>query len=112
MAKRVKNPPLFARAKTGRLIPCPGEAHTNPYIDNCGLCAPRWGLVEELEPKLSLERAVELTAAGYDVASSDLNDEAYKTLYAARVKFTERTDKTGYGAVNYYVLRITKEATR
>lgn len=25
------------------LFPCPGEAHQNAHIDNCGLCAPRWG---------------------------------------------------------------------
>lgn len=24
---------------------CTGEAHSNPYIDNCGRCAPRWGWV-------------------------------------------------------------------
>ena len=22
---------------------CHGEAHSNPYIDNCGVCAPNWG---------------------------------------------------------------------
>lgn len=22
---------------------CDGEAHSNPFIDNCGCCAPRWG---------------------------------------------------------------------
>ena len=26
-----------------RLIPCDGAAHSNPHIDNCSLCAPRWG---------------------------------------------------------------------
>jgi hypothetical protein len=29
-----------------RLVPCTGEAHGNPFIDNCGQCAPRWGWVE------------------------------------------------------------------
>ncbi len=24
---------------------CTGEAHSNPHIDNCGVCAPRWGLL-------------------------------------------------------------------
>ncbi len=23
---------------------CPGEAHSNPWIDNCGLCMPNWGV--------------------------------------------------------------------
>lgn len=22
---------------------CDGDAHSNPHIDNCGLCAPFWG---------------------------------------------------------------------
>lgn len=24
---------------------CTGEAHRNPYIDNCGVCMPQWGFV-------------------------------------------------------------------
>lgn len=31
------------------LQPCTGEAHNNPYIDNCGVCAPRWGWAGEKE---------------------------------------------------------------
>lgn len=27
------------------LEPCQGEAHSNPFIDNCHRCAPRWGFV-------------------------------------------------------------------
>lgn len=27
------------------LVPCTGEAHANPHVDNCSVCAPRWGLV-------------------------------------------------------------------
>jgi len=27
-------------------IDCPGEAHTNPHIDNCGTCMPRWAKIE------------------------------------------------------------------
>lgn len=26
-------------------FPCNGEAHSNPHIDNCGVCMPRWGSV-------------------------------------------------------------------
>lgn len=25
--------------------PCCGEAHSNPHIDHCGMCAPFWGCV-------------------------------------------------------------------
>lgn len=24
---------------------CTGEAHSNPHIDNCMVCTPRWGVV-------------------------------------------------------------------
>lgn len=24
---------------------CPGGAHENAYIDNCSICAPRWGRI-------------------------------------------------------------------
>jgi hypothetical protein len=27
------------------LAPCEGEAHSNPHIDHCGACAPRWGFM-------------------------------------------------------------------
>lgn len=30
---------------TWHFVPCPGEAHSNPHIDNCGLCAPQWGKI-------------------------------------------------------------------
>jgi len=37
------------------LIPCPGEAHFNALIDNCGLCAPRWGFIAVLKGCNSLQ---------------------------------------------------------
>lgn len=30
----------------GMLVACPGEAHSNAFIDNCGVCMPRWGVIE------------------------------------------------------------------
>lgn len=24
-------------------VKCTGEAHSNPYIDHCGVCMPHWG---------------------------------------------------------------------
>lgn len=29
-----------------RLVECTGAAHSNPFIDNCLTCAPRWGWIE------------------------------------------------------------------
>ena len=40
---------LAPREETG-LEPCPGEAHTNPFIDNCMICAPRWGEIMGYKP--------------------------------------------------------------
>ncbi len=28
-----------------KLKPCPGMAHHNAHVDNCSLCAPRWGWI-------------------------------------------------------------------
>lgn len=28
-----------------RAVQCDGEAHSNPHIDNCGVCAPMWGWI-------------------------------------------------------------------
>ena len=37
---------VFSSYGVAPLEKCHGEAHSNPYIDNCGVCAPRWGLVD------------------------------------------------------------------
>lgn len=38
---RIQN--ILAKFGIEPLEPCDGEAHSNPHIDNCGACAPRWG---------------------------------------------------------------------
>ena len=40
---------LAPREKTGT-GPCPGEAHANAFIDNCMVCAPRWGVIDVFAP--------------------------------------------------------------
>ncbi len=42
---------LTERYGIAPLVPCTGEAHSNAYIDHCGVCMPRWGLVEKKEGK-------------------------------------------------------------
>ncbi len=37
------------RSGLAPLEPCGGEAHSNPFIDNCHRCAPRWGWVGPVE---------------------------------------------------------------
>ena len=62
--------------KTGRLVPCPGEAHgvgdgrANGHVDNCGLCAPRWGQVEELK-----QFRLQDLKPGFAVALAELSDD-------------------------------------
>lgn len=38
-----------------RLVECDGEAHSNPFIDNCATCAPRWGWIEIPEEYQTLD---------------------------------------------------------
>lgn len=40
---------VFERSPLAPLEPCGGEAHSNPYTDNCMLCAPRWGWIGAFE---------------------------------------------------------------
>lgn len=35
----------IAKAIDAVMVPCNGEAHSNPWIDNCMVCAPRWGAI-------------------------------------------------------------------
>ena len=41
---------------------CTGEAHSNPYIDNCGVCMPEWGRIPFC-PNCWHERLVESSNA-------------------------------------------------
>lgn len=40
---------LLQRYQIKPLERCPGEAHSNAFIDHCSLCAPRWGWVGPVE---------------------------------------------------------------
>lgn len=43
---------MATKVKPGyMLVPCTGEAHSNPHIDNCMVCAPRWGQMEVRNPR-------------------------------------------------------------
>lgn len=33
------------------MVDCPGEAHSNPFIDNCMVCMPNWGHYPVAQPK-------------------------------------------------------------
>jgi hypothetical protein len=54
-------------------MPCPGQAHSNPWIDNCLLCAPRWGVTTRYE---RIADVASLCAAGLAVRVMDLDEAA------------------------------------
>ena len=65
---------MYERGTTGNLVDCPGEAHSNAFIDHCGLCAPRWGKVEEVAP---LDMG-EVRASGMAISCHDLTRDQCK----------------------------------
>jgi hypothetical protein len=87
------------RTKTGKFVPCTGEAHSNAFIDHCSLCAPRWGQVEVMEP-VDLLAAME---AGHDVPAGELTEP--------QMEFAEHLVKAGR-AVWTHVERATKRSKR
>lgn len=87
---------VYQRKPTGNMLPCPGDAHSTPFIDNCGICAPRWGEVPEYAP-------ADLDAAKRDglvVLAVDVPDDVLRKLPAgaALVSITKCRGKrvTGY----------------
>ena len=70
----------FSREKTGKTVPCPGEDHSNAFIDHCGVCMPRWGVLEEYEEPIRLERALSVLNQDLAVRVNDLSPEAHETL--------------------------------
>lgn len=93
------------RKKTGRRVPCPGSAHSNPFIDNCGLCAPAWGELVELAPiDLAAARAAGLVVRVCDLTPEQF-DEVKAQIKAGEAEYVNVERRN----VNYYVVRwITK----
>lgn len=93
---------LAPRRPTGRLLPCPGEAHGNPFIDNCMLCAPRWGEVAEYEPP----RLADVTDAGLAVqvaATREGRSEWNEALVEGRIAMVHVTETRRTSRSSYYV---------
>jgi hypothetical protein len=92
---------LASRTVTGE-EKCPGEAHENPHIDNCGICAPKWGVVPTYAPV----DVVAATKAGYAVPYSWVTpEEATKpggALEVEGVEVVEVEQKTKYGKSWFY----------
>lgn len=74
------------------LVPCTGAAHSNPHIDNCGICAPRWGWVEVPAGVKTLAEHRERVALGR------LAQARYVALAAAQARATRVNNMNdGYG---------------
>lgn len=100
----------YQRQKTGRLVPCPGQAHDPDIagnIDNCLTCAPRWGQVEELAPVDILEAQQKRQ----DIAAGDLTDPQLEFMAelekAGTVTLVEVVKKTRAASTYYLVYRWT-----
>ncbi len=68
-------------------VKCPGDAHSNPYIDNCMICAPRWGIVMSYRP-IAPSAVVPGVAVAFNNTGMNGNEreehrEAYKAAEAA-----------------------------
>lgn len=96
----------YQRRKTGRKVPCTGEAHSNPYIDHCMRCAPEWGIVDEYEPALSLEAVERIVASGLAVAAFDVSTEALAALRLSKtIEMVGVEHRKPYGSTSYFVFR-------
>ena len=56
------------------IVKCTGEAHSNPFIDNCGVCMPWWRQV----PNCPTD-GTKLLPKGYGTGNIDLNDGFCRT---------------------------------
>lgn len=98
---------IYEPAKTGRRVPCPGEAHAvgpgraNGHVDNCGLCAPEWGWVDEEAP-IDFDAA---KAAGQVVPFGYMSDEEYTRadlLISAGLAMHASVEERRKGCTSYY----------
>lgn len=87
---------LVAREEAG-FVPCPGEAHSNPYIDNCSICAPEWGKIMSYKPT-PLSALTEGIAV--PVGQHEETFEAAET--AAEIKVVEVVEKTRAATRYFY----------
>ncbi len=97
----------YVREKTGRMIPCPGEAHKNGHIDNCEVCAPRWGEVYELAPvdlaKAQVDR-LDIDVAMLDVAG---DDAMVHHMVEGRCSLVSKSETIPGATRHYWVYRWT-----
>ena len=77
---------LKCAEKEGYLEKCTGEAHSNPWIDHCGVCAPRWGLVETEKAKQEQERRTMDTVKNVTIKNIHTGDKYQVILFSTEEK--------------------------
>ena len=80
---------LAPRVETG-LVPCTGEAHSNAFIDNCMVCAPRWGEVMSYAT-LTPAACQEGFAVPYNAGDREVFEAAQKSGAVALVTVTAKS---------------------
>lgn len=91
--------PLVVREVIGE-EPCPGEAHSNAFIDNCGCCLNhRWGFVHTYAPV----DVVEATKLGYAVPVSYVERSDREVIEAGGITMVHVTQRYPSGSLcSYY----------
>ena len=105
---------LAPRVETG-LVPCTGEAHSNAFIDNCMVCAPRWGEVMSYAP-LMPAACREGFAVPYNAGDRKAFDAAEKlgevVLVTVSTKSSSFSAWVASGCVAHEDCRMTPELGR
>jgi hypothetical protein len=102
LTKKFKRVP----AKEKGLVRCPGEAHTNPYIDHCMLCLrSKWGWMKEYEVITPAE-----CMTGKAVAYTDSDVPAFIAAHAVgKVALVHMTQKFRGGTSNFLAWILASE---
>jgi hypothetical protein len=86
----------------GEAVLCPGEAHSNPFSDNCMLCAPDWGTIRGLKP-VPLSALTPGSAVAYGHVDSDAFQSAEEEDTVELVMVEEKTSKSHRAFFAYVV---------
>ncbi len=99
-------PVEYPREKTGRMIPCTGQAHQPDVVqDHCMVCMPRWGEVEEIAPMDFVRAEANLWDVPFPGMDSGQNVLARELEEAGRARRIEVTRTYKGGTHSYLVLR-------
>lgn len=97
---------LLVERKLIGLVPCTGEAHSNPHIDNCMLCAPRWGQMLSYAPLFP-----DACAGRVGVPVNDGDEAAFKAAEElGEVRMVRATEKRNRGCTSSFFVWVSTEA--